>query len=198
LVVPTVFSARPALALALAHSIYSLAGSRNHKSGIGDLAVVQKSLRTAQDGVTNAQIALLAREPAEFEIACQKASDSVSDLSELVAREKADRAAATKLDLGRDILRKSTAMFREIETDAEILGLLASSFGYAHAHEVAAQVLNDALDAEINEPDKCAQKGTARGVVVVVVVVVVRLFSKPLLGSHCRSFFFPIISPWPN
>lgn len=118
------------------------------------MAIVQKSMRTAQDSVTNAQIALLNREPAEFEIACQKASDCVGDLSEVVSRETADRTAATKIGHGRELLQESTKMFREIETDAEILGLLASSHAYQHAHGVASNVLEDALRAEISEPDK--------------------------------------------
>jgi hypothetical protein len=115
---------------------------------------VQKSLRTAQDSITNAQIALLNHEPAEFEIACQKASDCVGDLSEVVSRETADRTANSKIEQGRELLQKSTALFREIETDAEVLGLLASSHAYQHAHTLASHVLEDALKAEINEPDK--------------------------------------------
>ena len=121
------------------------------------MTIVQKSMRTAQDSVTNAQIALLNHEPAEFEIACQKASDCVGDLSEVVSRETADRAAATKIGHGRELLQASTKMFREIETDAEILGLLASSHAYQHAHGVASHVLEDALKAEISEPDKYKQ-----------------------------------------
>ena len=112
--------------------------------------MVAKSMRAAQDAITNAQIALLTHDPQDFEIGCQKASDQVQnalsppacrrrllhrvclsdgrcddqvgDLSEIVSRERLEKDANTKIDTGRDILSKSTAMFREIETDAEILG----------------------------------------------------------------------------
>ena len=81
-------------------------------------------------------MSLLGNEPGEFEMSCQKASDSVGDLSQIVLRERTDKEADAKVDKGRAILLKSSAMFREIETDAEIMGL-AENYLYANAHSIA-------------------------------------------------------------
>jgi myosin heavy subunit len=121
---------------------------------ISEAASVMKSMRMAQEAIANAQISLLAEEPAEFEIACQKASDQVGDLSEVVVRERQEKDANSKIVTGRDILSKSANMFREIETDAEILGISYSSFAYINAHALAAKVLADVADSEVKNPDK--------------------------------------------
>jgi hypothetical protein len=121
---------------------------------ISEIGAIAKSMRAAQEAIANAQLSLLAEEPAEFEIACQKASDQVGDLSEVVVRERQEKDANSKIGAGRDILAKSANMFREIETDAEILGISFSSYAYINAHALAAKVLADVSESEVKNPDK--------------------------------------------
>jgi hypothetical protein len=107
-------------------------------------------MKATQDAITSAQVSLVAHESVEFEISCQKASDQVGDLSEVVLRERQDKEAFGKVESGRDIIAKSAALFREVETDAEILGIAGRSAAYDVALSLCTKVLDDVKVSEVS------------------------------------------------